>query len=128
MLSEKDKAFIKRWETERETASTFKHKLLAGLPMALLFALPILVFFAVVKIFFPSWFATATHRSTEVVVPEMTQQFMTLSAGNVIMAFIAVMAVAVFFSYFRMHYNWENNEQLYKELKSREKKQADAAV
>ncbi|MFN8251334.1 MAG: hypothetical protein U0V75_05575 [Ferruginibacter sp.] len=128
MLSEKDRAFIKRWEAEREMASSFKHKLLAGLPMALLFALPILLFFAIVKIFFPSWFATATHRSTEVVVPEMTAQFMTLSAGNVIMAFIAVIVVAVFFSYFRMHYKWENNEQLYKELKSREKKETGAAV
>ncbi len=128
MLSEKDRAFITRWEAVRETESTFRHKFLAGLPMALLFALPILIFFAIVKIFFPSWFTTATHKSTDIVVPEMTQRFMTLSAGDVVMAFIAVIVVVLFFSYFRMHYNWENNEQLYRELKSKEKKGADAAV
>jgi hypothetical protein len=128
MLSEKDNAFIRRWEAVRETEGTFRHKFLAGLPMAFLFGLPILLFFAVVKVFFPSWFATATHRSTDVLVPEMTQQFMTLSAGNIIMAFIAVVITVLFFSYFRMHYNWENNEQRYKELKAKQKKQANAAV
>jgi len=128
MLSEKDKAFIRRWEAVRETESTFRHKFVAGLPMAFLFGLPVLLFFAVVKIFFPSWFSTATHRSTEIVVPEMTQRFMSLSAGDVAMAFIAVVITVLFFSYFRMHYNWENNEQLYRELKSKEKKMANAAV
>jgi hypothetical protein len=128
MLSENDNAFIRRWEAVRETEGTFRHKFLAGLPMAFLFGLPILLFFAVVKVFFPSWFATATHRSTDVLVPEMTQQFMTLSAGNIIMAFIAVVITVLFFSYFRMHYNWENNEQRYKELKAKQKKQANAAV
>jgi hypothetical protein len=128
MLSEKDKAFMARWETVREVEGTFRHKFLSGLPMSMLFGLPILLFFAAVKIFFPSWFTTATHRSSEVVVPEMTAQFMTLSAGNVIMAFIAVVATVLFFSYFRMHYKWENNEQLYRELKSKEKKSANAAV
>lgn len=128
MLSEKDMAFIRRWEAAREVEGTFRHKFLAGLPMAFLFGLPILLFFAVVKIFFPSWFTTATHRSTDIVVPEMTQRFMTLSTGDVVMAFIAVVITVLFFSYFRMHYNWENNEQLYQELKSKEKKAAGAAV
>jgi membrane protein implicated in regulation of membrane protease activity len=122
MLSEKDKAFIQRWETVREKESSVKHKLLSGLPMAMLFALPVLLFFVIVKIFFPSWFATATHRQTEVVVPGLTQDHMQLSAGNMAMAFIAVLVVVLFFAYFRMHYKWENNEQLYRELKSKEKK------
>ncbi len=128
MLSEKDKAFIRRWEAVRDKESSFRFKLLSGLPMAFLFALPVLLFFIVVKIFFPSWFSTATHKSTDIVVPEMTQRFMTISNGDVAMAFIAVLLVVLFFSYFRMHYNWENNEQLYYELKNREKNQADAAI
>lgn len=128
MLSEKDKAFIRRWEAVRDKESRFRFKLLSGLPMALLFALPVLFFFIVVKIFFPSWFSTATHKSTDIVVPEMTQRFMTISNGDVAMAFIAVLLVVLFFSYFRMHYNWENNEQLYHELKNREKNQSNTAV
>lgn len=128
MLSEKDMAFMRRWEAVREQESRFKTKLLSGLPMAMLFAAPILLFFVIVKIFFPSWFATATHRQTQVVVPELTQQHMALSEGNVIMAFVAVLIVVLFFSYFRMNYKWENNEQIYQELKSKQKKESNAAV
>ncbi len=128
MLSEKEERFMQRWEAVREVEGTFKHKLLSGLPMASLFALPILLFFVIVKIFFPSWFTTATHRQTEVIVPELTAQHMALSAGDVVMAFIGVVVVVLFFSYFRMHYKWESNEQLYKELKSVQKKENNAAV
>lgn len=122
MLTEKDRQFIDRWQRVREEESTFRHKFLAGLPMALMFGLPVLFFFGVVKIFFPSWFTTATHKSNDVVVPEMTDKFMKVSSGDIWMVVIAVFVVIFFFAYFRMHYKWEMNEQLYKELKSKEKK------
>ena len=128
MLTEKDMQFITRWERVRVEESTFKHKFLSGLPMAFLFGLPVLIFFVVVQIFFPSWFTTATHKSTDIVVPELSEKFMKLSTGDVAMAFIAVIIVILFFSYFRMHYKWETNEQLYKELKSKEKKMHGAAL
>jgi len=35
---------------------------------------------------------------------------------------IAMACVVLFYSYFRMQYKWEMNEQLYKELKSKENK------
>jgi hypothetical protein len=122
MLTDKEQQFIQRWEAVRETESTFRYKFLSGLPVALLFALPILIFFIVVKLYFPSWFTTASHKSNDVIVPGMTQDFMKISTGDVTMAFIAVFVIVLFFSYFRMHYKWENNEQLYQELKSIEKK------
>jgi hypothetical protein len=53
---------------------------------------------------------------------------MKLSAGDLVAAFIAVVIVILFFSYFRKHYKWEMNEQLYKELKSKEKKTPGAAL
>jgi len=121
MISEKDKQFISDWEKVRERESTFQHKFLTGLPMAFMFGLPILIFFGVVKIFFPSWFTTASHKQTDIAMPEWSVKFMKLSSGDVITAFIAVVIVILFFSYFRMHYKWEMNEQLYKELKSKEK-------
>jgi hypothetical protein len=127
MLTEKDKQFIARWEAVREKESSFMHKTLSGLPMAAVFGVSILLFFLAVQIFLPSWFTTATHKSSDVVVPETSAQFMKLSAGDVVMAFIAVVIIVLFFSYFRMHYKWESNEQLYHELKSKEKKQAHAA-
>lgn len=128
MISEKDRQFIEYWEKVRERESTFRHKFLAGLPMAFMFGLPILIFFGVVKIFFPSWFTTASHKQTDVALPELSAKFMKLSYGDIITAFIAVVIVILFFSYFRMHYKWEMNDQLYKELKSRQKKSSEAAI
>jgi H+/gluconate symporter-like permease len=128
MLNEKDQKFIAYWEAVRERESTFKHKFLTGLPIALMFGLPILIFFGVVKIFFPSWFTTATYKQTDITLPEWSAKFMQLSTGDMVAAFIAVIVVILCFSYFRKHYKWEMNEQLYKELKSKEKKTANAAL
>ncbi|MBS1512245.1 MAG: hypothetical protein JST86_15455 [Bacteroidetes bacterium] len=122
MLSEKEQRFIARWEKVREAEGTFRFKLLSGLPMALLFSAPVLIFFLVVKVFLPSWYTTATYRETKIVVPDMTAKFMQVSAGDIITVFIAVLVIALFFSYFRMHHRWETNEQQYQELLHMQKK------
>ncbi len=128
MLTEKEKQFLIRWETTRQMEGSFKHKCLAGLPMAFLFASPVLFFFIAVKIFFPAWFTTATHKSnSQIVVRDRSQDFAQLSAGNITMIVVAIMLLSFFFSYFRMNYKWENNEQLYQELKAKEKKTMHAA-
>ena len=86
-------------------------KFLRGLPMALIFSLPILLFIIVVYLFFPEWYTKISQTSP----------------GTFITIVIAVFICVAFFSYFRMHYKWEMNEQLYDELKSKEtvKKQAE---
>ncbi len=123
MLTEKEKQFLIRWEATREIEASFRHKIFSGLPMAFLFAAPVLVFFIVVKIFFPAWFATATHKSnSEIFVPGQSQNFAELSTGNIVMIFVAILIIVLFFSFFRLNHKWENNEQLYLELKSKEKK------
>jgi hypothetical protein len=128
MLTEKDQQFIVRWEKVRDQEATLRHKFLSGLPMAIMFGLPVLLFFGMVQIFLPSWFTEATVKSNEVVVPEMTGKFMKLSSGDVLMIVIAIIILILFFAYFRMHYKWEMNEQLYKELRSKQKKMDDAAL
>jgi hypothetical protein len=128
MLTEKDKQFIIYWEKVRLKESTFRHKFFAGLPVAFMFGLPILLFLGVVKIFFPAWFTTASHKQTDVALPEWSAKFMKLSSGDIITAFIAVIIIILFFSYFRMHYKWEMNEQLFKELKIKENKKSGAAL
>lgn len=45
-----------------------------------------------------------------------------ISGSQVIVIIIGVLGVAVFFSVFRMKFKWEQNEQLYKELKFKEEK------
>lgn len=128
MLTEKDQQFIARWERVREQEAGFTHKFLAGLPMAMMFGLPVLLFFGIVYFFIPAWFTTATHKSNDVVVPEMTAKFMKISSGDMLMIVIAILLLILFFAYFRMHYKWEMNEQLYKELLSKQKKSSGAAL
>ena len=104
MLSEKDKQFMRYWEKERLKQNTFVSKILRGLPMALIFCLPILLFIVAVYLFFPEWYMRISGTSQ----------------GTFITIIIAVFICILFFSYFRMHYKWEMNEQLYNELKSKE--------
>lgn len=106
MLSVKDKEFITYWETERERLSSFQSRLLSGLPMAVLFCIPVLLFITCVYLFFPEWYTKVSDR-----LP-----------GSMITIVIALVICVVFFSYFRMQYKWENNEQIYRELKSKEHK------
>lgn len=79
-------------------------RILNGLPMALLFSLPILLLIFAVYVFFPEWYTRISQ-----------------SIGSAFEAIIvAVFLCVIFFSYFRMQYKWEMNEQLFGELKSKE--------
>jgi membrane protein YdbS with pleckstrin-like domain len=104
MFTEKEKQFIEYWQKNREAESRFSSKLLKGLPMALMFALPIILLVIVVRLFLPEWYVKISQTSP----------------GMFATAIFAVVAVALFYSFFRMHYKWEMNEQLYQELKSKE--------
>ena len=106
MISEKEKAFLRYWESNREIENSFVHRITRGFPMALLFGLPIILFVIVVRIFLPDWYMKISGTSP----------------GMFVTAVIATIAVIIFYAYFRMQYKWEMNEQLYKELKSKENK------
>lgn len=106
MLSEKDKEFITYWQSEREKQNSFTAKLLAGLPMAILFCIPILLFITAVYLFLPEWYTKVSNKM----------------AGSMITIVIAVIICIVFFAYFRMQFKWESNEQHYRELISRQNK------
>lgn len=74
--------------------------------MAALFSVPILLFIAAVYFFFPEWYTKVSSR-----LP-----------GSVTTIVLAVIICMLFFSYFRMQFKWEMNEQLYRELKHKEHK------
>ena len=97
------------WEREREKQNTVWGKLVNGLPMAFLFSLPIILLLFAVYIFFPDWYTRISNTSS----------------GSFITAIVAVFICILFFSYFRMHYKWEMNEQLYQELINKENKTID---
>ena len=103
MLSEREMAFVKHWELVRVRESSFLNKFLKGLPVAFLSGIPVLVLIALVYFFSHDWFTKISQRAAG-------------SSGPILVAlFIFILA----FSFVRMHFKWEMNEQLYLELKSR---------
>jgi predicted tellurium resistance membrane protein TerC len=108
MLTDKDKAFIVHWEQVRLREASFMRKLLSGLPMALIFALPVLLLVIVVKMF----------------LPEFETRISKVPASTYVMVVLAVLLITLFYAFFRMHHRWEENEELYKLLKLKQK-QAD---
>jgi hypothetical protein len=111
MITEREKQFITYWESVRDWRSKFINKLMSGLPMAILFGLPIFLSLVVVYFYFPDFYTKISNTSS----------------GTLITVGIAILIAIIFFAYFRMHYKWEMNEQLYKELKSKQTKAAATA-
>lgn len=107
MLSSKELKFLEYWEKNRDTEGTFARKLIGGLPMAIIFCTPILFFLAAVYFFLPDWYAKISNTSMETFV----------------VVVIAVCIAIIFYAYFRMHFRWEMNEQLFMELKFKQKKE-----
>lgn len=110
MNREKELQFMAYWENSRESESAFSSKLLRGMPMAILFTAPILLSVAAVYIYSPDWYAKISAQV----------------AGSIPVTMIALVITMLFISYFRMHFKWEQNEQLYLELKH--KYRNDAAI
>ena len=110
MLSEKEEQFIRYWEKVRVEQSGFWNKLLSGMPVAVLFSLPILFSVVAVNIFSPEWFTKISQKA-------MTATYSIL---------VAVVICIFFFSYFRMQFKWEMNEQLYRELLSKKSKNKES--
>ena len=107
MLTEREKQFMLYWEQEREKQNSIRAKLINGLPMAVLFSVPILLFITAVYLFFPEWYTKISGNL----------------AGSLVTIIIAIILCILFYAYFRMHYKWEMNEQLYLELKAKAGKQ-----
>ncbi len=107
MLSEKDKEFVTYWGKERERQNSIPAKVIAGLPMSILFCVPILLFITAVYLFLPEWYTRVSNNM----------------AGSMPTIVIALIICTLFFSYFRMQYKWEMNEQHYLELKSKIEKE-----
>ncbi|MEO8763363.1 MAG: hypothetical protein ABI416_03710 [Ginsengibacter sp.] len=99
MITKDEKLFLEYWEKNRDREKQFTRQLLGGLPMGLVFALPVLV-----AVIFHNWYKTMTY----------------ISGSQIIVIVIGVIGVAIFFAIFRMRFKWQNNEQLYKELKFKE--------
>ncbi|MFC4261643.1 hypothetical protein ACFOWM_02025 [Ferruginibacter yonginensis] len=105
MLTSEEQKFVAYWEQNRELHNSFSSKLSRGFPKACLFGLPILLLLVCVYFFIPDWYIKISKTSP--------QTFFVVVIG----VFLAIL----FFAFTQMHFKWEMNEQLYLELKHKEK-------
>lgn len=105
MITDQEKLFIDYWEANRDNQKKTLYQLALGLPIGLVFAFPVLL-----SVIFHDWY----------------KQMVFISGSQLTVIMIGILGIAVFFALFRMKFKWEENEQLYKELKFKEQK-PDAA-
>jgi len=102
MLDQKEKLFVEYWERNREREKNILYQLLTGLPIGLLFALPIIFILFTGRY----WFKRA-----DMVANSELNPVLLVAAVFIIATFVAVM--------YRRH-QWDMKEQQYKELKVKE--------
>jgi membrane protein YdbS with pleckstrin-like domain len=102
MLTENEKLFVKYWEENRLREKSWQYQLLTGLPLGLLFSLPILLIMMSAKL----WYKRAEMLANTIVNPAVL--------------IIAVVLIAFFVAFFYKNHRWEMKEQHYRALKARE--------
>lgn len=102
MLNERERQFVAYWEVHRQKEGDFVYQLLTGLPVGLLFALPIVLILFTGKF----WFKRADMVAN------------TQLDGGILIG--AILFIAVFVAVLYKRHQWEMKEQQYKELKVKE--------
>lgn len=103
MLSEKERQFIEYWEKNRDRESQWRRQIAFGIPIGLLFAVPVILILFTAKYWYKRADAVANAKLDPLVL--------------LIAVFFIVLFVAVFYK----KYQWEMREQLYQELKNKMK-------
>lgn len=106
MLSKEEEAFINYWKANRERQKKTFRQFLLGIPLALLFVIPIALNF------FSGWNKRAVMESNG-------------SDFNPGVLLLALLLIVVFVAIFSRKFKWDQYEQRYRELLDREKKQKE---
>ncbi|AXY73069.1 hypothetical protein D3H65_03385 [Paraflavitalea soli] len=106
MLSEREKQFMQYWEANRDRENRWQQQLLAGIPMGLLFSLPVLAIIFTGKL----WYQRADMAMNAMASPYVL--------------IVAVFVITVFVSIFYKRHQWDMKEQQYRQLKAREELEA----
>ena len=100
MLTPEEQAFIEYWASNREAEKKTLRQFLLGIPLALLFVIPI------VLNLFAGW-----NRQAGMLLH--TSEF------NPGVLLLALLLIVVFIAIFSRRFRWEQNEQRYRELLAR---------
>jgi len=106
MLDQKEKLFIEYWELNRMKEKNIFYQLLTGLPIGLLFALPIIFILFTGQY----WFKRADMVAN--------------SELNPVILVSAVLMIATFVAILYKRHQWDMKEQQYKELKVKENRKS----
>jgi membrane protein YdbS with pleckstrin-like domain len=102
MLDRKEKLFVEYWETNRAKEKKLLYQVLTGLPIGLLFALPIIFILFTGRY----WFKRADMVANTELSP--------------VLLVSAVFIIAIFVAVLYKRHQWDMKEQQYKELKVKE--------
>jgi membrane protein YdbS with pleckstrin-like domain len=105
MLSEKEQEFINYWKSRREKEGRFAWQLLTGIPIGLLFSMPIFIIVLTGKF----WYKRA--------------DMVAVSKLSPVVLVVAIVLIACFIAVFHRRVQWEKKEQQYLELLQRERQE-----
>jgi membrane protein YdbS with pleckstrin-like domain len=106
MLTETEKQFLRYWEANRLREKKLNKQLLVGLPIGLLFAVPVLITLFSGRFWYKRAEMEANANSSPVIL------------------IVAIICIAVFVAVFYKRHQWEMREQHFMELKAREQEEA----
>ncbi len=101
LLTEDEKKFLAYWEANRLRERKLTNQLMYGLPMGILFAVPIILNFLMGRF----WYKRADAVG--------------MSQFNPTVLVVAVLLIVVFIALINRRFRWEKLEQQYLELKAR---------
>jgi hypothetical protein len=101
MLSKEEKAFIEYWEKNRLRRKKTVNQFLLGVPIGLAFAIPIVINLS------SGWYKRASMEANS---PDFDPRVL----------FVALLLIIAFIAVFGQRHKWDQYEQRYRELLSRE--------
>lgn len=108
MLTEDEKRFVNYWKEHRDIEKKTFKQWLVGLPLGLLFGIPILINF------FSGWYKRANMDLNAQLSNHEFNPMVLITAFLLIVSFVAI---------FSKRHKWEMHEQKYRELLARQKKE-----
>jgi membrane protein YdbS with pleckstrin-like domain len=108
MLTQQERDFLRYWENNRLRRKKTMRQFLVGIPIGLLFVIPIVINFT------SGWYKRAQMEAGS-------------SDFNPMVLLVALLAIVVFTAIFYQRHQWDQYEQRYRELLAKEKREEDAA-
>ncbi len=108
MLSEREKKFVAYWKQHRDKEKRVFRQLLVGLPIGLIFVVPIILNFS------SGWYKRANMWARG-----------HADDNSATVLIVAALIILVFIAIFSKRHRWEMNEQTYRELQAKEDKEKD---